>query len=112
MSKFWVAIKSSSTTDARIANCEIQHHEIKVAPEKLSISVPVIVNTKDMDAGTVIKVLVESTSEEPVFKKPRLQASPIMHAPFPRQLAWHCSRNARALLAKCASMLLCVCFAQ
>ena len=88
MSKFWVAIKSSSTTDARIANCEIQHadHEIKVASEKLSISVPVIVNTKDMDAGTVIKVLVESKSEEPVFKKPRLQASP-MHAPLPRQLA-------------------------
>ena len=61
MSKFGVA-KSSGATDARIAKCEIQHadHEIKVASEKLSISVPVIVNTKDMDAGTVIKVLVES----------------------------------------------------
>ena len=88
MSKFWVAIKSSSTTDARIANCEIQHadHEIKVASEKLSIKVPVIVNTRDMDADTVIKVLVESKSEESVLKKPRLQASP-QNAPHPRPLA-------------------------
>ena len=88
MSKFWVAIKSSTTTDARIANCEIQHvdHEIKVASEKLSIKVPVIVNTRDMDADTVIKVLVESKSEESVLKKPRLQASP-QNAPHPRPLA-------------------------
>ena len=88
MSKFWVAIKSNTTTDARIANCEIQHvdHDIKVASEKLSIKVPVIVNTRDMDADTVIKVLVESKSEESVLKKPRLQASP-QNAPHPRPLA-------------------------
>ena len=88
MSKFWVAIKSSITTDARVANCEIQHadHEIKVASEKLSISVPEIVNAKDMDAGTVIKVLVESKSEGLALKNPRMQASS-MNARCPRPLA-------------------------
>ena len=62
MTNFWVALKSSGTTDAIIANCDVQHvdHEIKVAPEKLWISVPVVVNAKDMGAGAVIKVLVES----------------------------------------------------
>ena len=88
MSKFWVAMKSNTTTDARVANCEIQHvdHEIKVACEKLWIKVPIIVNTKDMDADTVITVLVDSKSEGSAFKKPCLQASP-MNAPFPRPLA-------------------------
>ena len=88
ISKFWLAIKSCSTTDPRVANCEIQYvdHEIKVACEKLQIKVPIIVNTKTMDEGTVITVLVESKSEGPALKKPRLQASP-MNAPFPRPLA-------------------------
>ena len=81
-------MKSNTTTDARVANCETQHvdHDIQVASEKLSIKVPVIVNTRDMDADTVIKVLVESKSEESVLKTPRLQASP-MNAPPPRPLA-------------------------
>ena len=88
ISKFWLAIKSCSTTDPRVANCEIQYvdHEIKIGCEKLPIKVPIIVNTKTMDEGTVITVLVESKSEGPALKKPRMQASP-MNARCPRPLA-------------------------
>ena len=88
ISKFWLAIKSCSTTDPRVANCEIQYvgNDVKIGHEKLPIKVPIIVNTKTMDAGTVIKVLVESKSEEQPLKKPRMQASP-MNARRHMQLA-------------------------
>ena len=88
ISKFWLAIKSCSTTDPRVANCEIQYvdNDVKIGHQKLPIKVPSIVNTKTMDAGTVIKVLVESKSEEQPLKKPRMQASP-MNARRHMQLA-------------------------